>query len=131
MRNPKRIQPILKIISEVWEQVPDLRLGQIISNAAILSDKPSNNLDFFYFEDEDLYSGLYQMKDKTKFERNMIEKDHIDVNNCVRCGENHKELEFKMFSDNPIFINEVVITRWGVCPTTLEPILLIWEDIKI
>ncbi|MBQ9154991.1 MAG: DUF1040 family protein [Solobacterium sp.] len=34
MRNPERIQPVLNEVSEYWTNHPDLRLGQILSNAA-------------------------------------------------------------------------------------------------
>ncbi len=33
MRDPTRIDQILKLLREVWTQAPDLRLGQIIVNA--------------------------------------------------------------------------------------------------
>jgi len=32
MRNPKRIEPILQKIKEIWMKNPDLRLGQLIGN---------------------------------------------------------------------------------------------------
>lgn len=31
-RNPKRIKRILKLIGELWIQVPDQRLGQLLEN---------------------------------------------------------------------------------------------------
>jgi hypothetical protein len=33
MRNPARIDPILRLIGEAWKRSPDLRLGQIIVSA--------------------------------------------------------------------------------------------------
>ena len=32
MRNPERIDEILKLISEIWHKNPDLRLCQLIGN---------------------------------------------------------------------------------------------------
>lgn len=57
MRDPDRIKPLLKQIEAYWLDHPDLRLGQIISNAnhIIRNNKglPPDN-DVFYIEDEDL-----------------------------------------------------------------------------
>lgn len=33
MRDPKRIEPFLKTIEEIWKENPDLRFGQLIDNA--------------------------------------------------------------------------------------------------
>ena len=33
MRDPKRIEPILSLIREIWTKHPDLRLTQLIMNA--------------------------------------------------------------------------------------------------
>ena len=33
MRDPKRIDPFLKTIKEIWKENPDLRFGQLIENA--------------------------------------------------------------------------------------------------
>lgn len=47
MRNPARIEKILKKLQAVWEQYPDMRLGQLILN--VVGD-PS----LYYIEDQDL-----------------------------------------------------------------------------
>lgn len=60
MRNPDRIPEILKELETFWKQVPDLRLGQIISN---LSYESMKNNDPFYMEDDDL---LELLKKKNK-----------------------------------------------------------------
>lgn len=61
MRNPDRIPEMLKELEEFWKQVPDLRLGQIISN---LSYESMNNNDPFYMEDDDLLELLKQKNKK-------------------------------------------------------------------
>lgn len=50
MRNPNRIKPVLAAIEAYWMQNPDLRLGQIVCNAA--------GGDPFYTEDSALVAGL-------------------------------------------------------------------------
>ena len=73
-RDPKRIPTTLNGIKRIWEQQPELRLGQIIDN--FLSYKKwTENVDFidkdenyrsftilksqlFYVEDDDLLEGL-------------------------------------------------------------------------
>ena len=49
MRDVKRIPGILEELEKVWENNPDLRLGQIFN---ILQAKADN--DLFYIEDEKL-----------------------------------------------------------------------------
>ena len=60
MRNPDRIPKILKELEKFWEQVPDWRLGQVISN---FSYELMENNDPFYIEDTDL---LELLKNKNK-----------------------------------------------------------------
>lgn len=38
MRDPQRIDRILKLIGEYWKKHPDQRFGQMIINAGILED---------------------------------------------------------------------------------------------
>ena len=62
MRDPKRIPEILlKELEEFWKQVPDWRLGQVISNFScdLLGDS-----DPFYMEDKDLLALLKQRNKK-------------------------------------------------------------------
>ena len=49
MRDPERIPEILDKLKEVWEEYPDLRLGQLIDNVVGRSPWP-----LFYIEDKDL-----------------------------------------------------------------------------
>lgn len=60
MRNPERIQEVLKELEEFWKQVPDWRLGQVISN---ISYELMGNNDPFYMEDDKLLE-LLQSKNK-------------------------------------------------------------------
>jgi len=53
MKNPDRIPYILNTIRQVWEQDPDLRLGQLIANI-IKEDS------IYYIEDGDLIILLIQ-----------------------------------------------------------------------
>jgi hypothetical protein len=56
MRDPARIEPILWKLRQVWERDPDLRLGQLIANAAPPADLAPG--DFFNVEDEGIERGL-------------------------------------------------------------------------
>lgn len=49
MRDPKRIKPVLEKLQVYWENNPDLRLGQIISN---FSRMAGYSADSFYVEDD-------------------------------------------------------------------------------
>lgn len=51
MRNPERIPEILKELEKFWKQVPDWRLGQVISN---FNYELTGNNDPFYMEDSNL-----------------------------------------------------------------------------
>lgn len=61
MRNPERIPEVLKELEKFWEQVPDWRLGQVISN---FSYELMGNNDPFYMEDKDLLEILKQKNKK-------------------------------------------------------------------
>jgi len=53
MRDKNRIEPTLKIVKELWKKYPDLRLGQLLINAASV-----DGTDLFYIEDYDLLQAL-------------------------------------------------------------------------
>lgn len=59
-RDPNRIGQIIGLLSEVWYRYPDLRLGQIICNAA------GNVLDPFYTEDHDVELYLQILLEEAK-----------------------------------------------------------------
>lgn len=46
---------MLELLAEIWKQAPDLRLGQLLVNAA----RPSGPVpEIFYMEDDRLLDGL-------------------------------------------------------------------------
>lgn len=51
MRDPNRIDAMLREIGWHWKRCPDLRLGQLLVNASQMSDGPA---DIFYVEDDRL-----------------------------------------------------------------------------
>ena len=57
MRDPKRITKILQGVQAVWEQFPDLRLGQLLLNG-------TDDTILYYLEDEELVEYL-----RTYYER--------------------------------------------------------------
>jgi len=61
MRDPARIDTILEQLREVWMLNPDLRLGQLIYNAARMRDP--NLADVFNIEDGALSKGLCRYKE--------------------------------------------------------------------
>jgi hypothetical protein len=63
MRNPERIHPILHELKFVWRANPDLRLGQIIVNAASLGSDCGPTLDVFNIEDDVFETGLKRLAD--------------------------------------------------------------------
>lgn len=62
MRDPERITKILYLLAELWKDVPDWRLGQIISNAVCLYE----DRDIFYVEDEELIEKLKLLRDNIR-----------------------------------------------------------------
>lgn len=61
MRDPNRIPEVLRELEDFWKQVPDWRLGQVISN---FSYELTGNNDPFYMEDKDLLEILKQKNKK-------------------------------------------------------------------
>ena len=50
MRDPKRIDAVIEAVKEEWKQVPDWRLGQLITNIS----RAAGMEDPFYLEDDQL-----------------------------------------------------------------------------
>lgn len=49
MRDPERIEPVMKKLENIWKKHPDLRLGQLILNAhSFAGDSP-----LYYIEDKE------------------------------------------------------------------------------
>jgi hypothetical protein len=59
MADPNRIDPILAALRRVWERHPELRLGQIVVNAASLGATP--DAPVFYVNDEKMVVGLEKL----------------------------------------------------------------------
>ena len=62
MRDPGRIYRIASILTEIWRRKPDLRLCQLLSNAA--SEAGWEQPDTFHLEDDKLEEGLVAMISK-------------------------------------------------------------------
>lgn len=60
MKDPKRIDEILKLISEIWHKNPDLRLCQLIGNCFKVAeyDRFTYLKDLYYIEDDVLQDEL-------------------------------------------------------------------------
>ena len=52
MRDPARIERILKLVKKIWTDAPDLRLTQLIMNALRMNSDP------YYVEDDKLEDAL-------------------------------------------------------------------------
>lgn len=55
MRDPQRINRILKLIKKYWKLHPDMRLTQLIMNALQITEDP------YYYEDDILEQKLIEM----------------------------------------------------------------------
>lgn len=53
-RDPKRIPQILSALFFLWQQFPNMRLGQLIEGFALQEGLP----DAFYLTDEDLFKNI-------------------------------------------------------------------------
>jgi uncharacterized protein YihD (DUF1040 family) len=53
-RDPQRIPKIVSALSLLWQQFPDMRLGQLIEGFALQEGLP----DAFYLTDEDLFKNI-------------------------------------------------------------------------
>ncbi|TQK01174.1 hypothetical protein FBX97_5694 [Herbaspirillum sp. SJZ107] len=69
MRDPARIDEVLKLLREVWTLEPDLRLGQLIYNAARISEPGLS--DVFSIEDSSLYKGLARYLEQIQVDRSL------------------------------------------------------------
>lgn len=60
MRTTARMKPSLDKILSVWLCMPDLRLGQMLMDAAALVDK-----DLFYMEEDELFKAVFELMEVT------------------------------------------------------------------
>ncbi|VXB60840.1 DUF1040 family protein [Massilia sp. 9I] len=67
MRDPARIDEVLELLREVWTLEPDLRLGQLIYNAARIREPGLS--DVFSIEDSSLYKGLVRYLEQIQVDR--------------------------------------------------------------
>lgn len=65
MRDPNRILTLIEVLLAYWEENPDLRLGQIISNINDSKYGISKERDIFYLEDEEIINALRELIKKT------------------------------------------------------------------
>jgi hypothetical protein len=61
MRDPERIPRILEKLRILWAEMPDLRLGQLVDNARMVSD--GHDIDLFYIEDDLIEEGLERISE--------------------------------------------------------------------
>ena len=55
MRDPARIERVLAVIRQAWEEQPDLRLGQLV----VIATQPAEPCpELFLIEDEALVEGI-------------------------------------------------------------------------
>jgi len=57
MRKPERIPVVLDAIRKIWEQHPDLRLGQLLSFVT----PDGHDADIFYWEDDQIIKTIYKI----------------------------------------------------------------------
>lgn len=63
MRDPARIDRVLKKLRLLWQRYPDLRLGQLIQNAKSQAGEGSGNVPLFTVEDDVMEVGLDNLMD--------------------------------------------------------------------
>ncbi len=56
MKHLKRIKPLMEALEELWQRYPELRLSQLMSNAARANGW--DNHDLFYLTDGDLLKAI-------------------------------------------------------------------------
>ena len=64
MRDPARIDEMLQLLRDVWQLEPDLRLGQLIFNAARIREPELH--DVYSIEDGSLRKGLVRYLERIK-----------------------------------------------------------------
>lgn len=62
MRDPNRIPSMLAAVEAAWRRDPDMRLGQLIGNAAWAGGWRTT--DLFLIEDDQMLAGLEAFKER-------------------------------------------------------------------
>ena len=79
MRDPNRIDYILKCLSKIWKKYPDLRLGQLIGNSMDLTT-------LYYTEDKKLINYLSKMYQESleDIDNNSINNESLNIDDGAR-----------------------------------------------
>lgn len=122
MREKARIQRILSLLETIWQQQPDVRFNQLISNLQHMysvqnegygkrkmkeqdfsgNEVDSSYLDFFYLEDVEWEAFLESIVAKTKADQEAVENNTTDHHN-----DHHKnELQ-----DNIIAVSKLILSN--------------------
>lgn len=89
MRDKKRIKEFCNKLAELWEQVPDMRFFQLVTN--IMGDK-----DFFYMEDDYAIAAIEQYIERIK-PKKVTEEKTVAANQEVEALKKEiKELKIAM-----------------------------------
>jgi hypothetical protein len=64
MRDPERIKPIVELLERAWRANPDMRLGQLVINAARMSDR-TREVDVFNAEEDAFERGLTALANRS------------------------------------------------------------------
>lgn len=94
MRDPERIIKVLQEVALFWTAHPDLRLGQIISNA---SSNLKKGPDPYYMEEEELVMALRDMACPACRDREILSR-------CHHCGRENNPLKVNPIKLNPMEI---------------------------
>ena len=63
MRDPQRIHKMVADLQELWDKMPDMRLGQLVYNIYRSDATPgSGSPDLFYLEDDEFMKRLERFK---------------------------------------------------------------------
>lgn len=65
-RDPERIDPVLEAIRSVWSLDPDLRLSQLVVNAARFAGRDVVSPELFSLEDDMLLNGLNAYEERLR-----------------------------------------------------------------
>ena len=80
MRNPKRIDKVLKQIKTIWDCHPNMRLCQLIINGFMLDSMATDLSQLYYLEDDKLSQTLenfylgYEKEESKKTKKDSKEK---------------------------------------------------------